>query len=111
MVINNPRGQGLVEALLCVPLISLFIFGMTLILYRGILYYYVDYQLHEALVCTQASSLNTCQQTLDEKINGFLLAKEKPRIYLSRNIKATEGEVFLPLFVPLKVRKTLNNKI
>lgn len=110
----NSRGQGLVETLLGLPLIFLVTVGMALLLYRALVFHYVDYQLHEALICMQSEEVRFCQRELENRMSKILLPGATSRIQMMKSWNSSQGKAQIILkhgpdflHAPLKIQKSL----
>ncbi|MNJ99849.1 hypothetical protein D3C87_176300 [compost metagenome] len=68
------RGQGVLESLLVLPALVLLFSTLGLLGFRALLFYYTDFHLYEALLCTQHTPLPRCEQHLVGKVKKILLA-------------------------------------
>lgn len=69
---SNSRGQGVLEAVLSLPILLFTGIALGLLLYRGLVFSYSDYQLREALICADGLSLKKCEAELTRKIQKVL---------------------------------------
>ncbi|WP_340597608.1 hypothetical protein [Bdellovibrio sp. GT3] len=53
--------------------------------YRALVYFYADHILHEAMICTDADTLSTCEQDFTPKIRKITLRNENISLRLSRS--------------------------
>ncbi len=121
---RNDKGQGLIEALLTIPLMALVMAVLSLLCYRTVVFYYADFYLHEALVCCDELPPMECKRTLAKRIEKVLLGKihtkwEQPspnqiQINLSKSSSKISGQLMIhfPTFaknynIDLNIRKTI----
>jgi len=89
----NRKGQALVESLLTLPLLILAFSAILLLGYRGLVFYSVDTQLHEALICLDDDSPFTCRTRLEKSIRPLLVFKIPFSVELRRSGSQARGEV------------------
>ena len=89
----NAKGQALAESLLTLPLLILAFSAILLLGYRGLLFYSVDTQLHEALICLDDESAWTCKTQLEKQIRSLLVFKIPFSVELRRSGSSARGEV------------------
>lgn len=113
--LRNRNGQGVVESLLALPLVILSVSAILFICYRGVLYFYADFYLHEALICTDDNSDRACSQELEGKLNAVLIGEEKSTVRVRRNFNEAQGrlEIHFPFIAsnfgpPLVIEKRLS---
>jgi hypothetical protein len=102
---KNNKGQGLIEALLTIPLMALIMAVLFMLCYRAVVFYYSDYHLHEALICCDELPPIECKRTLSKRIEKVLLGKfqstwEKPssnqiQINLSKSSSKISGQLMI----------------
>ena len=85
MKIGDNKGQSLVEACLVAPVILMVFLGVILLSFRGFLYYYSDFQLYEAMLCTEHSSVQSCERHLEKKIRSILIWGKIEKVSLQNN--------------------------
>ena len=111
MNLNCSKGQGLIEALISLPVIFLTLFGLGKILYRQVLLFSFDYHLHEALVCAMESPTRSCKHELEKRLNSLLLNNEKLHLYLREDIAFIYGHAEVDLNPNLKIVKKLRKRL
>jgi hypothetical protein len=87
------RGQALVESVLTLPLLILAFSAILLLAYRGLVFYSVDTQLHEALICLDDESVSACRSELQTRIKPLLVFKIPFSVELRRSGSLARGEV------------------
>lgn len=104
---SSCKGQGTIEAMLTLPL--LFLTATTFIwsIYRGMVYYVADYQLHEALICTVSFPLSTCKDELKNRLCHVLITKPQINIILVKTGLYTSGRVMVDMQPPLYLEQKL----
>lgn len=101
----------MVETIITLPLVLLVSSAFIFAIYRGIVFYFADYQLHEALLCTESLSPNTCKEELHNRLNKILITKPATKIYLNRNRSATTGQILIDLNPPLQIEQKLKRSV
>lgn len=101
----NQKGQGILEALVSLPLLLISGFIICSLLYRLLLFSYVDYQLHEALICTEAESTLFCESELRSHLRKVSLTSHTLKISLYQGVRYTTGKVEINLNPPLNLEK------
>lgn len=101
------KGQGLIEACISLPLMMLVGSALALLLYRSMVYYFADYQLHEALICTQDSAASLCKNELQNRLKKFLWNRLKFEVQLSKTHLQAQGRVVIELQPPLQIEQSL----
>lgn len=96
-------GQGTVEGVLALPLIFCFITVLATLLYRGTVYYFADYHLHEALICLDSASVRNCEQELSARLKKVLLFKEQTELSLRKGTSQYSGKITIGLSSPEKI--------
>lgn len=91
--VNNQRGQGVIETLLTLPLLLGVMALFVVFSFRSFLYFYSDFQLHEALVCASDEQAHDCQNNLSEKIKAVLLLGQIEGLHISRSSSQAQGEI------------------
>lgn len=99
----NCRGQALIESLLTLPLLILAFSAILLLGYRGLVFYSVDTQLHEALICLDDDNVSACRADLEKRIQPLLVFKIPFSVELRRSGSSARGEVRID-FTPLMKR-------
>jgi hypothetical protein len=89
----NCQGQALLESLLTLPLLILAFSAILLLGYRGLVFYSVDTQLHEALICLDDQSTSACRADLEKHIRPLLVFKIPFSVELRRSGSSARGEV------------------
>lgn len=92
-VINNRRGQGVLESLLIMPLVLSFFLLLGLLGLRSLLFYYTDFRLYEAMLCTQHTATFQCENQLRESLKKIPWAPQKSQVYIRSSSKKVEGQV------------------
>ncbi|KYG68409.1 hypothetical protein AZI87_03930 [Bdellovibrio bacteriovorus] len=108
---GNRQGQGVVEALLSLPFLFLAGSAITALLYRGVVFYYIDYQLHEALICTQHESERFCKNELHQRLGKVLFLNSHYETEITRNRRTVKGKVLVNLSPELSIEKELKKSL
>ncbi|MBV2169698.1 MAG: hypothetical protein KUL82_13420 [Bdellovibrio sp.] len=108
---RSQAGQGIIEALLSLPLLFLAGSILTLLLYRALVFHLTNYHLHEALICTQDASIQFCQKELEGRLSGILITQQRVSIRFQKNQDLTKGTVSIELRPPLKLEKSIRRKL
>lgn len=87
------KGQGLIEAVLTLPAAIAIIATVVILSYRAVLFYYADFQLHEALICTDDQSIVACEAGLRSRVSRLLRFQESIDIKISKTGKTASGRV------------------
>ena len=66
------QGQALIEAVVALPIVLAAILAVGMIVYACLVYYSVDYHLHEALVCATHKASYACERDLRKQITSSL---------------------------------------
>ncbi|MGZ3775516.1 MAG: hypothetical protein ACXVCY_16470 [Pseudobdellovibrionaceae bacterium] len=103
--ISSNKGQGLIEALMTLPLLVLTTTAFIFLIYRAMVFYFADYQLHEALICTKSLSLASCKQELNDRLNKILITNPKTSISLTQQHSFIKGEILIELHPSLFIEK------
>ncbi|QLY24976.1 TadE family protein [Bdellovibrio sp. KM01] len=85
--LTNPKaskGQGLIEAVLILPVLMALIMLLFLAAYRALVYFYADAALHEAMICTDSESISSCEREFKTHIQKVLLNGEVPELRLNQ---------------------------
>nr|WP_295900185.1 hypothetical protein [uncultured Bdellovibrio sp.] len=106
-LLRTQKGQGVIEATLTLPLLVVVGTVFTLLLYRGMVFYFADYNLHEALICGQSSHLSSCEQELRNRISKVLIINIRSDIRISKRGKDLQGKISIDFTPPLEIEKTL----
>jgi hypothetical protein len=85
------KGQGLIETLLTLPIAVALIATVIALAYRAALFSYADYQLHEALICTDDSLPRTCETNLRSQLRKMLFFQESLEVRIAKNHSKTTG--------------------
>ncbi|MGZ3770514.1 MAG: TadE family protein [Bdellovibrio sp.] len=104
----SKKGQTLIEAAIVLPLLIAIVTGLALVIYRGMVYYFADYHLHEALLCTENNSVLICQNELNQRLKPALLKGIKANVSLNKNHISTTGRVSIDLNPPMLLEKKLS---
>lgn len=107
MLLFSRKGQGLVEAVLALPLLILTCTAFTLAIYRGMVFYFADYHLHEALICTESLPLHTCKEELQSRLRAILISRPITNISLVKGSSFTTGKILVELRPPLHLEQKL----
>lgn len=105
--ISNKKGQGAIEAVITLPLLIFVVSAFILLIYRGIIFYFADYQLHEALLCTESSPVQQCENELTKRLQPLLLGNTHSKITLVKGFRVTSGEILIDLKPPMQLEKKL----
>lgn len=97
---STQAGQGTIESVLALPVIFCFITVLGVLLYRGTLYYFADYHLHEALICLDSASIRECEQELSARMKKILLFKEPTQISLRKGSSQYSGQIAIDFSTP-----------
>lgn len=95
MTLQKNNGQGVIEALVSLPVIVLAITAISVLLYRATVFYYVDYHLHEALVCSNHTRLGSCESQLNDSLKKILWFGTAQRASLTKKYNGTRGTVVI----------------
>jgi hypothetical protein len=80
------RGQGMIEAVLALPILIGSVMVITMILYRSIVFHFSDYQAHEALMCAQSEGTYFCKNELEKKIKKILISGSTVKVTLNKSL-------------------------
>lgn len=115
MTLQKNNGQGAIEALVSLPVLILAVSAICVLLYRATVFYYADYHLHEALICTDHTSLSECEFELKQQLGKILWFGSQYQITLQKKYHGTRGKIaieFTPVMVlsqeldlPLRIRR------
>ncbi|NUN04406.1 MAG: hypothetical protein HUU57_01475 [Bdellovibrio sp.] len=100
---SRQRGQGSVEGVLALPLIFCFITALGALVYRGTVYCFADYHLHEALICLDSASVYECEQELSARLKKVLLFKEQTELFLRKGTSQFSGKIAIDFSSPPKM--------
>ena len=89
----NSKGQAMAESLLTLPLLILAFAAILLLSYRGLIFYSVDTQLHEALICLDDDTVSTCKGHLHKSIRRLIVFNMPFSVELRRAGSQASGEV------------------
>lgn len=113
-ILNNKRGQGVIESLLSLPLVVLSLSAVLFLCYRAVVFYCTDYFVHEALICVDEGSIETCQDRLESQVKNILLNQRPQQIKLTKSHNKITGhvEIHFPLIAgkygpPIVIQKAL----
>lgn len=81
------------ESLLTLPLLILAFAAILLLSYRGLIFYSVDTQLHEALICLDDDTVSTCKVHLHKSIRRLIVFNMPFSVELRRAGSQASGEV------------------
>lgn len=105
------KGQGTIEAALALPVFITLLFTLCLLLYRGVIYYVADYNLHEALLCAASQQpVVVCEKEFYRRLDKALLLKTPLQISLRKSKLQIKGQVKIYLKPPLSLNKTLKGR-
>lgn len=93
-------GQGTIESVLALPVIFCFVTVLGVLLYRGTLYYFADYHLHEALICLDSASVHDCERELSARLKKVLLFRENTKLSLRKGSAQYSGQVTINFTTP-----------
>jgi hypothetical protein len=110
-MLNQRRGQGLIETIIALPVLALALLIFCKIAYRQILFLVLDYHIHEALVCSYSNPLKICEKEFVKKVSPLLLSKEKLTIYLREDIAFLYGRSQLMLEPSLTIDKKMRKRL
>lgn len=103
----SQKGQSTIEAALTLPLLIVVITSFTLLLYRGMVFYFADYNLHEALICAESSSLTSCERELKNRLAKVLITNVRSEVRLKKSGRNFQGTLSIDFNPPLKLEQTL----
>ncbi|MNL05548.1 hypothetical protein D3C87_1261540 [compost metagenome] len=83
----------MIESVLTLPLLILAFSAILLLGYRGLVFYSVDTQLHEALICLDDETASACRANLEKRIRPLLVFKIPFSVELRRSGSLARGEV------------------
>ncbi|XGC80341.1 hypothetical protein ACES2L_13495 [Bdellovibrio bacteriovorus] len=89
----NSRGQGVLEAVLSLPILLTAGIALGLLLYRGLIFSYSDYHLREALICADGLSLKKCETELTRRIEKILSKNTKLDVQLKESANHFSAEI------------------
>jgi hypothetical protein len=101
------KGQGLLESVLVLPLAISFVVLLLALSYRAAVYYFIDYSLHEALICTDDSPVKSCEHDLQKRIQKILIAGEDLQVRLTQSGKIVRGTARIQKPLPLLIEKQM----
>ena len=93
--IKNKYGQALIESLVACTLAVIVIHLLTLSFSQGLIYFIARYQLSEALICLEESSIQLCEAELKQNLKQGFMAKTKSKVFLRRGQSRHQGQVFI----------------
>ncbi len=105
--ILDKGGQGILEALLSLPLFLSFFAGLGYLIYFGLIYQIANYHLHEALLCSQSQPITRCQQTHSKSLKKVLIFDEDLRLHLYSERKDLKAELLISFKPPIKIRQSV----
>lgn len=108
---RSQAGQGIIEALLSLPLLFLAGSILTLLLYRALVFHLTNYHLHEALICTQDASIQLCQKELDARLSRILITQQTVSVRFQKDQDLIKGTVLIELHPPLRIEKSIRRKL
>ncbi|WP_374075385.1 TadE/TadG family type IV pilus assembly protein [Bdellovibrio bacteriovorus] len=103
----SQQGQSTIEAALTLPLLIVVITAFTLLLYRGMVFYFADYNLHEALICAESSPLISCERELKNRLANVLITNVHYEVHLRKSGRSFQGTLSVDFNPPLKLEQTL----
>lgn len=89
----NRKGQGLIEACLIAPVVVAVLTALVLLSFRSFIYYYADFQLYEAMICTQHTKAVQCETYLRQKLSNVLILGEIQTASVRGRTNDIRGEV------------------
>ncbi len=94
------KGQGLIEAILALPIMIVLVSLLFFAAYRSLVYFYADAALHEAMICSDSTNISSCEQEFKTHIQKVLLNNETPELRLKKSGSGKsyrlQGEVVIP---------------
>jgi len=93
MIRRNQQGQGVIESLLVLPVVMALVVLFLTFSFRSFLYFYSDFNLHEALVCASDSQASDCQSILQDKIQAVLLLGHIAELHVFSTSQKAQGVV------------------
>jgi len=104
---SNNTGQGILEAVLGLPLIMTLLYCVGSLSYRAIIYHAAIYHLHESLICLDGANESICKTELQHRIQKlFILGKVPMKIILNKNSYTSHGTILVHFNPILKVEQT-----
>ncbi|MFM6927712.1 MAG: hypothetical protein ACKOX6_04570 [Bdellovibrio sp.] len=114
---HSEKGQGLVETLLTLPIAAALLATIIALSYRAALFSYADFQLHEALICTDDFAPRACETDLRSRIRKMLFFQESLEVSISKTRTKATGAVnihkvhasnlYYKVWPPLRIEKDL----
>jgi hypothetical protein len=95
--LRDKKGQGLIEALLALPVVMAALTCLALLSYRALVFYSADYLLHEALICSSYLSPRDCEKELKSQLQRLLLGGSIKEVRISKSSYESKGLVALNL--------------
>lgn len=112
------KGQGLIETLLTLPIAVALLATAIALAYRAALFSYADYQLHEALICTDDSLPRNCELNLRSQLRKTLFFQESLEVHIAKTQSKTTGSVrihkkhksnlYYKMWPAMKIEKEIN---
>lgn len=106
----SQQGQSTIEAALILPLLITVITAFTLLLYRGMVFYFADYNLHEALICTESSSISVCERELQQRLKKVLITRVSSEVHLRKQGRSTHGSISVEFNPRMILEQTLKRQ-
>ncbi|GEM_PF-1564813 len=107
MTLQKNSGQGVIEALVSLPVLVLAVSTILVLLYRATVFHYADYHLHEALICTDHSSLSDCESELNQKLRKILWFGSEHQVALKKKFRSTGGTITIEFTPALFLSKDI----
>ena len=95
---QGQKGQAMIEAAIAMPIVLAAILSIGMMVYAALVYYSVDYPLHEALVCSTYQSRHKCEQDLRRRIDKVLSFGEIVNLNIRGQHATAQGKVTIRLF-------------
>jgi hypothetical protein len=79
------KGQGVLEAVLILPVVVAFVSLLVFAGYRSLVYFYADAALHEAMICTDSTPTSQCENEFKKDIQKVILRNETVEVHINKN--------------------------
>ncbi|MGE5086071.1 MAG: hypothetical protein ACM3MG_07185 [Bacillota bacterium] len=89
------KGQALIETLLTLPIAAALLATIIALSYRAALFSYADFQLHEALLCTDDSTPDICKVKLRSRLCKMLFFQESLEVQIFKQNKKATGTIHI----------------
>lgn len=96
-VLKSKKGQALLESMIALPLAIVITTGLVFLLYRTLVFHYVQYHLHESLICLSGDSVHFCEKNFLEKMAQIGLGPKKTTVTLQRRSSKMKGKVSIKM--------------